>query len=365
MVDIAIYFTTSLCAVYMLLIAIFSLGMFRRPRLIAARHPSVSVVVPARNEAANIDACVRALAAQTYPADHMEIIVVDDRSTDDTAVRIGKWTRRLPHVHCVSVARQLCDCPKKNALWHGIKRARGEILFTTDADCRPGPRWIASTVGHFGPQVGMVIGHAPLLQNEKALSGLLSLQALIVSALAAGSAGMGFPLTCSGRNLAYRRSAFDEVRGFDDVGHIIGGDDVLLMRQFTQKSAWKIRFNADEDAFVPSASHADNLIDRQVRYQSKTIHCGIPTLILACAMYIFHVILATLPILFWIHAELFYAIGLCLAMKMTADAIFLLFAAIRFKSSKLLVWFPILELLLIPYIVIVCALGAFSPFKWK
>ena len=168
---------------------------------------------------------------------------------------------------------------------------------------------------HFAPDVGMVIGHAPLLQNKKTLSGLLSLQALIVSTLAAGSAGIGFPLTCSGRNMAYRRKAFDEVNGFNEIGHIIGGDDVLLMRQFAQKSAWKIRFNADADTLVPSASHPDNLINRQVRYQSKTIHYGIPTLILALAVYIFHVILATLPILFWIDAELFSVVGSCLGIK--------------------------------------------------
>ncbi|MYC13275.1 MAG: glycosyltransferase [Gemmatimonadetes bacterium] len=363
--DLAIYFITSLCAVYITLIVVFLFGLLRRSRQVNGRCLSVSVIVPARNEATNIDACLRALAAQTYPDDHLEIIVVDDRSSDDTAARIDKWTRRLPNLSRVSVTHQNYICPKKNALWQGIKHARGDIIFTTDADCRPGPNWITSNLAHFAPDVGMVIGHAPLLQNEKVLSGLLSLQALIVSTLAAGSAGIGFPLTCSGRNMAYRRKAFDEVKGFNDIGHIIGGDDVLLMRQFAQKSAWKIRFNADADAFVPSASHPDNLINRQVRYQSKTIHYGIPTLILAFAVYIFHVVLATLPIFFWTDAELFYLVGSCLGIKIIADAVFLLFGSIQFKSLKLLLWFPVLEILIIPYIVIICALGTLSPFKWK
>lgn len=363
--DIVIYFATILCAVYFMLIAIFLFGLFRRPRSINARRLSVSIIVPARNEAANIDACLRTLSAQTYPDDHLEIIVVDDRSTDDTAARIDKWTRCLPNLSRVSVTQQNYACPKKNALWQGIKHAQGDIIFTTDADCRPKPKWIASALAHFAPAVGMVIGHAPLLKSEKTISGLLSLQALIVSTIAAGSAGIGFPLTCSGRNMAYRKKAFDKVNGFNDIGHIIGGDDVLLMRQFAQKSAWKIRFNADANAFVPSASHPDNLINRQMRYQSKTIHYGIPTLILAFVVYIFHVILATLPILFWLNAELFYVVGVCLATKIIADAIFLLFGSIRFKSLKLLLWFPVLEILIIPYIVIICALGTFSPFKWK
>ena len=360
-----IYFIFFLCAVYLLLIAAFSLGLFRRdrPRMGPDRGLSVSVIVPARNEAGNIDACLRALVAQTYPPKRVEIIVVDDRSTDGTADRVADWARRSAHIRCVSVAARYCECPKKNALWHGIAQSRGEIVFTTDADCRPGPRWIASTLAHFAPEVGMVIGHAPLLRNESALSGLLSLQALIVSTLAAGSAGIGFPLTCSGRNLAYRRKAFDEVDGFAEIGHIVGGDDVLLMRQIAQKSAWKIRFNAD--AFVPSASHADNLLYRQARYQSKAIHSGVPVLILAVAVYIFHAVLSTLPVLYWIDAELFVATGVCLIAKVIADAVFLLAGATRFKSLKLLWWFPVLEILIVPYIVVVCALGTCSSFKWK
>ena len=108
------------------------------------------------------------------PDDLLEIIVVDDRSTDDTAARIDQWARRLPHLSRVSVTQQNCDCPKKNALWQGIKNARGDIIFTTDADCQPGPDWIASALAHFAPDVGMVIGHAPLLKSERAISGLLS-----------------------------------------------------------------------------------------------------------------------------------------------------------------------------------------------
>ena len=360
-----IYLITSLCAVYLLLIAGFLLGLFRGSRAVHTQGLTVSVIVPARNEAGNIDACLRALVAQTYPSKRVEIIVVDDRSTDGTAERVGRWSRRSPHVRCVSVAERYCDCPKKNALWHGMAQSRGEIVLTTDADCRPGPRWIGSTLAHFAPDVGMVIGHAPLLKNEKALSGLLSLQALIVSTLAAGSAGLGFPLTCSGRNLSYRRKAFDEVDGFAAIGHIVGGDDVLLMRRIAQKSAWKIRFNADADAFVPSTSHADHLIHRQARYQSKTVHYGIPVLILAVAVYIFHAALFALPVLYWIDAEMFFATGVCLVAKVIADAVFLLCGAARFESLKLLWWFPALEILIAPYIVIVCALGTCSSFKWK
>ncbi len=153
--------------------------------------------------------------------------------------------------------------------------------------------------------------------------------------------------------------------GFEHIGHIIGGDDVLLLRKIATQSDWKICFNTAPEATVPSAPHSDNLMHRQVRYQSKAIHYGIPILLLASAVYIFHSILFALPLLFWIDSELFRPLGLCLVLKMIADAVFLFLGANRFQSKKLLYWFPLLEVVLIPYIVIVCALGAISPFKWK
>jgi poly-beta-1,6-N-acetyl-D-glucosamine synthase len=356
--------TIGLCALYILFVAVFLFGMLQKSDTPPSLNLSVSILVPARNEANNIDACLKALSVQNYPVDQLEIIVINDRSTDETEARINTWTNCLPNLRCISVTQQDYNCPKKNALWQGIKQAQNDILLTTDADCRPGPNWVTSTVEQFAPNVGMVIGHAPLEQNKTMLSGLLSLQALIVSILAAGSAGIGFPLTCTGRNLAFRRQAFDEVEGYKSIGHIIGGDDVLFMNQI-KKTSWKIRFNTASEAFVPSAIHPDNLIHRQVRYQSKTIHYAIPTLLLAIAVYIFHAVLFTLPLTYFIDVQLFRTVGLCLTTKFIADAALLFVGAHQFQSLKLLVWFPLLEMLIIPYIVIICALGIFLPFKWK
>ena len=353
-----------LCTLYVSLIILFSIGLLRRLRSASPEQPNVSIIVPARNEAHNLDACLNALSAQTYPAHQFEIIIVDDRSTDETANKIRAWQTKLSNLHGVSVEQQEFDCPKKNALWQGIKQAHHDIVFTTDADCRPGPNWLSSTIVQFASNIGMVIGHAPLIQEGKTQS-LLSLQALIVSILAAGSAGIGFPLTCTGRNLAFRRQSFDEANGYSAIGHIIGGDDVLLMNQIINNTSWKIRFNADPKSYVPSAPHPDNLLDRQVRYQSKTIHYAIPTLILATAIYIFHAILLALPLAFFLSTQLLHTIGFCLITKIMADAVLLLLGAHKFKSLKLLMWFPVLEILIVPYIVIICALGTFSPFKWK
>lgn len=118
----------------------------RRPRLAdwppQAGGALVSVIVPARNEADNIAACVRSILATAYRP--LEVIVVDDRSTDDTAAIV----ERLAEVRLVRGA----ELPpgwfgKQWALVQGYRVARGTLLLFVDADTRQHPELIARAVG--------------------------------------------------------------------------------------------------------------------------------------------------------------------------------------------------------------------------
>jgi len=97
--------------------------------------PVVSVVIAARDAAATIDACLAALAAQTYAA--REVLVVDDGSTDDTAARARAAGVRVldGQGRGASAARNL-----------GIRAAAGRYVAFTDADCTPPPHWLARLV---------------------------------------------------------------------------------------------------------------------------------------------------------------------------------------------------------------------------
>lgn len=351
------------CLVYVIVAGAIHRGLSRTAPGRNAESHDVTVVIPARNEAHRIESCLAALAEQTYPPERTEVIVVDDRSTDDTARRALAWSDRIPGLKVVRATEGPLACPKKNALDAGINAGAGEIILTTDADCIPSSDWIASTVRAFDPDVGMVAGNAPLLPGRGLLSRLISLQSLVVSTLAAGSMGLGFPLTCSGRNLAYRRAAFHDAGGFGPIGHIRGGDDVLLMRRIARRTPWRIRFNPD--ARVDSQPHTDGLFRRQVRYQSKAVHCGYSVLLVAACIYIFHVALAAGPFLAWRHPAFRVPFGLMVAAKLLADWLLLFRAARRFSARKILRLFPLLELISVPYVVVICAAGALAPSRWK
>jgi chlorobactene glucosyltransferase len=103
-----------------------------------ALAPCISAIVPARNEARNIRRCVHALLDQTYP--DYEIIVVDDRSTDQTPIILDELIRLndLNKGPALKVIKGE-DLPqgwtgKPHALWQGARHARGEWLFFVDAD---------------------------------------------------------------------------------------------------------------------------------------------------------------------------------------------------------------------------------------
>jgi chlorobactene glucosyltransferase len=95
--------------------------------------PELSIIVPARNEARQIEQCVRSLLAQDYP--HFEVIVVDDRSHDDTAAIVARMAAEDPRVQLISGEPLPAGWVGKPwALHQAAQRARGEWLLFTDAD---------------------------------------------------------------------------------------------------------------------------------------------------------------------------------------------------------------------------------------
>lgn len=103
------------------------------PRVSADKWPSLSIVIPACNEAEHIEPAMKSILAQDYP--NLEVIAVDDRSTDATGEildRLAKTDARLQVFHIRSLPTGWLG--KVNAMHQGAQRAKGEWLLFTDAD---------------------------------------------------------------------------------------------------------------------------------------------------------------------------------------------------------------------------------------
>lgn len=106
----------------------------------------VSVIIPARNEGAVIETVVTSVLASAYRP--IEVLVVDDRSTDDTAARVGELARRDPRLRLIAGE----ELPpgwygKPWACLQGYRAARGDLLLFTDADTRHAPELLGRAVG--------------------------------------------------------------------------------------------------------------------------------------------------------------------------------------------------------------------------
>src|SRR5690606_10711055 len=111
----------------------------KRPRT------KVSVLIAARNEEANIGRTLSDILAQNYPQELLEIIVVDDHSTDRTPAIVRSFVARGVKLLTLNESEPL-NSYKKKAITLAIAEATGQLIVTTDADCRMENEWLATVV---------------------------------------------------------------------------------------------------------------------------------------------------------------------------------------------------------------------------
>ena len=328
-------------------------------------QPTLSIIVAARDEEKALEGCLQALSEQDYEG-VWEVVVVDDRSRDSTGELAGRWAERWAALKVVRASDQpLFRCPKKSALAQGIAASSGEVLLFTDADCRPPRHWARSMAAHFGPRVGLVAGHAHTRAGESLMQRVLSLENTAIGALAAGSFSQGKPLSCTGRNLGYRRAVYDEVGGYAAIGHLLGGDDVYFMRRVAECSDWQLVFNRDAVVqSLPASSDWSAIVHQKMRHAAKGGHYRGPALVLAGCVYIFHLALGVGLLTAaggWYWGLSLWAFW---AMRWFVD-ILLLLAMQRGKAKGWLWYVPLLEVLYIPYVALLAPAGRLGLFRWK
>jgi cellulose synthase/poly-beta-1,6-N-acetylglucosamine synthase-like glycosyltransferase len=132
-------------------------------RVPVGREPTVSMLLAVHNERDQIEDCIESILASTYPS--LELIVVDDASTDGTTALVAdlaeRWNFRFIPLPT--------NVGKKAALVAGVRTATGEILAFTDSDCRLAPNAIERCVRALrrNPEFGAVSGHARALNSER------------------------------------------------------------------------------------------------------------------------------------------------------------------------------------------------------
>jgi len=266
---------------YITLIVLFTLGWYKGLKMDALEDDPatgfrVSVIIPARNEEDHLDNLLNDLAAQDYPRDRYEVIVVDDHSTDRTAEITEKFRLMKPGFNFKLIRSDVDESAgsKKRALTSGVHAAAGEVILTTDADCRLGPGWITAMAAFFRDRsIQLTAGPVTYHDAKGFLNRFQALEFLGMMASGAGAVKAGLPFICNGANLAYRRETFLALQGFHGNEKYVSGDDVFLMHRIKRhRGRYSIGFAFTKDALVKTtpAENVKAFFRQRIRWASKS-----------------------------------------------------------------------------------------------
>ncbi|MEZ4830305.1 MAG: glycosyltransferase [Bacteroidia bacterium] len=331
--------------------------------------PSVSVIVPARNEAANIESCLYSILEQEYPDHLFEVILVDDHSSDATVSIAQNIASRYPNLKVISIGDENTNSYKKAALTAGIALARGEIVVQTDGDCYMGKKWLISIVSFFEDHTAMVSGPVKIDYRENLLERFQAFESLGLVAIGAGSIAAGKPNMCNGANLAYRKSAFFEVGGFGGIDAVASGDDELLMQKFVMAGDYNIRFAKSREAVVSTRALSSwkSLKAQRLRWVSKARYYKNRRVnYIQMVAYLGFLFFPLAGILSFFDQEWLLLLSGLFGVKLVADLAIMYQSAKFFHKLRLLPWILPMQLIYIPYVLWVGLAGNMvKTYNWK
>jgi glycosyltransferase involved in cell wall biosynthesis len=198
------------------------------PRPAQTEHPSVSVIICARNALDDLKRNLPVVLEQNY--EEFEVLVVDDASSDGTEAWLKQQAEKHSHLRCI----RLDDKPypgKKWALSQGIEASKYPLLLMTDADCTPASdNWIQHHVkAHFTQQADMILGFGAYEKHPGWLNKLIRYETFLTALQYFSFANKGMPYMGVGRNISYQKSLYNAVGGFRDHLDLASGDDDLLV----------------------------------------------------------------------------------------------------------------------------------------
>jgi len=205
----------------------------------------VSIIICARNEASNLEKNLPLVLEQDYP--EFEVVVVNDRSEDDTEDVLKRLSAKYPHLRISEVRNNpMFTHGKKLALTLGIKASSNDWLLMTDADCQPaGKNWLALMQQNFTNDKDLVLGYGGYKKEKGILNLLIRFETAFTAMQYMGMAVAGKAYMGVGRNLAYRKKLFFDNKGFASHSSLYSGDDDLFVNETANASNVAVEMRPD------------------------------------------------------------------------------------------------------------------------
>lgn len=333
---------------YFIQTVIFLVGANKKfPRLAYADLPSASVIVAARNEEVNILRCLESLDKLTYPEGRLEIILVDDHSTDKTGAIIDEFISGKPRFKKISAEKEFGKLRgKTNALANGIEVAKNDIILTTDADCAVSPKWAETITSYYTEKVAVVNGFTDQVADDS-FSGMQNLDFLYLLTVASGCININNPITCIGNNMSYLRKAYLEVGGYQNLPFSVT-EDFVLLNAIRNLKKYKLIYPLDADALVTSLACKDwkSLNRQKKRWGVGGLRVPITGYTVLVSGFVAHVCILLFPFFFSLTG-LYY-----IFLKLLLDYLLLKMISSKLRLKNAMKYFFHFELYYLVYVVV-------------
>ncbi|MFD0901372.1 glycosyltransferase family 2 protein [Actinomadura sediminis] len=253
----------------------FVLAACYRPPRDAGITPTVAIVVPAYNEGEAVARTIHACLGLVYPGDRLEVVVVNDGSSDDTWTHLTRAAARYPdgRVRCVDLGE---NRGKRAAMAAGIRATSAEILVFVDSDSMPAPGSVRRLVQGFAdPEVGAVSGLTYVRNAERNVLTRMQAARYYVSfqLLKSAESVLGAVTCCSGCFAAYRREAIAPLLDAWEHQRFLGvactyGDDRALTNRVIG-AGWTTRYDARAEAWTDAPDRYRTFFRQQLRWKKS------------------------------------------------------------------------------------------------
>lgn len=265
---------------YLALLGSFNIG-FDKVESVSLEDISVktsfSIVIPFRNEAEHLPDLLDSILALNYVKQKYEILFVDDQSEDESVQLIRSKLSKTKIDFSILRNDKNTDSPKKSAITKAISQSKYDWIVTTDADCKLPKYWL-DTFDCFiqKKHSKFVIAPVTYYKNTTFLKRFQLLDFLSLQGVGIGGFGIKKPILCNGANLAYTKTLFRELNGFEGNTHISSGDDIFLLEKAVHKYPEHVHYLKNEHAIVETLAQPNfkSLISQRVRWASKSSSYG-------------------------------------------------------------------------------------------
>ena len=323
----------------------------------------VSVVVACRNEEKNLPYLLNDLSSQYYDPDLFEVIIVDDNSTDSTSEVASGFNQ----IKCLKILSNP-GRGKKSAIRTGIDAASGELIITTDADCKMGKRWL-SAISEFYSASGNEMIIAPVkLEDKPGFSGRFrELEFLSLQGITAATAQANNPVMCNGANLAFTKNAYLRHSG-NLHNEILSGDDIFLLHSLKKEPNSKIAWLSSVEAIVTTcqSDSLSSFLKQRARWLSKAgSYNDRFTRLLSIVTFVTILAIICFLISGILDQKFLIIFIISLIIKSIPDYLILSETTLRYNKRNLLKWFLPSQIVYPFYVIAVTIRSLIQGNRWE